>query len=235
MPKSRFPEHKGRNREAFAEHSPRCPAPDQTHCGNPAPARYPGSWRRRQARTRPVSYLPWLSARPCWPRCFPAPLTVGGQRGSRPAGLSAPDGAAAAAAAAARAAAAACRSRERAARLAYRIILCSYPSEFPPLQRGAAAAASSSLCVPPPPLPQQFPPHPPPCALLCHSILLPSGSRGCFNASDASASPLSVPGVWYSQARGGRTAQALGRTTPPAPALAARGLLGLVVRPRALG
>lgn len=80
--------------------SPRCPAPDQltagilhTHSPSPHAARHrhPGPRRMRQARTSPASYLPWLSARPCWPRCFPAPLTVGGQRGSRPAGLSAPE------------------------------------------------------------------------------------------------------------------------------------------------
>ena len=94
----------------------RCPARDQltagilhTHSPSPQAARHPhpGPRRMRQARTSPASYLPWLSARPCWPRCFPAPLTVGGQRGSRPAGLSAPEGAAAATAAARAAAAAA--------------------------------------------------------------------------------------------------------------------------------
>lgn len=147
----------------------------------------------RQARTSLASYLPWLSARPCWPRCFPAPLTVGGQRGSRPAGLSAPE--------------------------VLPLLLpllgllpllpepgassppslphysCSYPSEFPPLQRGAAAAASSSLCVPPPPSLNSLPPTPhPPCfsvtpfssprapsdALMPRMLLPPLGpSRGC--------------------------------------------------------
>lgn len=86
-----------------------------THCGHPAysqpqPTSRPTPAPRPAANapgTSPASYLPWLSARPCWPRCFPAPLTVGGQRGSRPAGLSAPKGAAAATAAARAAAAAA--------------------------------------------------------------------------------------------------------------------------------
>jgi hypothetical protein len=147
-----------------------CPARNQlTHCKHPAHAQphptrrrhpHPGPRRLRQARTGPAAYLPGLSARPCWPRCFPAPLTVGGQRGSRPAGLSEPvllplllpllglppllpePGAS--------------------SPPCYRIIPAE-PSEFPPLHRGAAAAASSSLCGPPPPSLNTFPPtpHPP--------------------------------------------------------------------------
>lgn len=87
-----------------------------THCGHPTHTRpsphacrhpHPDPRRLSQARTGPASYLPWLSTRPCWPRCFPAPLTVGGQRGSRLVGLSEPEGAVAVAAAARAAASAA--------------------------------------------------------------------------------------------------------------------------------
>lgn len=222
---------------------PRCPARDQltagilhTHSPSLHAARHPhpGPRRIRQARTSPASYLPWLSARPCWPRCFPAPLTVGGQRGSLPAGLSAAGGAAAAAAAAraaaarAAAAAAGAGSRERAARLAYRIIPALIPRSFPPLQRGAAAAASSSLCVPPPPSLSSLPPtpHPPrfsvtpfstppaPSDALMLRMLLPPlrPSRGCGTSR-----------LGWSHCAGAR------RAAPPASALVARGLLGLVV------
>lgn len=71
---------------------------------------------------------------------------------------------------------------------------------------------------PPPRLPPSVSPLPPPSTLspppptLRVSLSLhspPSGSRGCFNASDASTSPPSLPGVWYSQ--------------PPAAALRRRG------------
>lgn len=225
--------------------SPRCPARDQLtagilHTHNPSllAARHPhpGPWRIRQARTSPASYLPWLSARPCWPRCFPAPLTVGGQRGSLPAGLSAAGGAAAAAAAArAAAAAAGAGSRERAARLAYRIIPALIPRSFPPLRRGAAAAASSSLCVPPPPSLNTFPPtpHPPrfsvtpfstppaPSDALMPRMLLPPlrPSRGC------GTSRLGRP-----HCAGAR------RAAPPVSALTGPGLLGLgVLRTRGAG
>jgi hypothetical protein len=88
------------------------------------------------------------------------------------------------------------------------------------------------LC-PPSPLPQHFPPHPPPSARLCHSILLPSGSLGCFNASDASASPRSPPGGVVLQAR----AAAARRRLPGGNshrALWTRGVLGIVV-PRLTG
>lgn len=74
---------------------------------------------------------------------------------------------------------------------------CSYPSEFSPSAKRSRRRRFFLPLCPPSPLPQQSPPHPPPSAFLCHSILHPSGSLGCFNASDASASPPSLPGVWY--------------------------------------
>lgn len=152
----------------------------------------------RQASTSPVSYLPWLSARPCWPRCFPAPLTAGGQRGSLPAGLSTPGSATGAAAARAAAAAAGAGSREQAARLATALFLLLYLGVFPSAKRIRRRRVFLPLC-PPSPLPQRSPPHPPPSAFLCHSILLPSSSLGCFNASDASASPRSSRGCGTSR------------------------------------
>lgn len=185
--------------------STRCPARDQLtagilHTQSPSPhaARHPhpGPRRMRQARTSPASYLPWLSARPCWPRCFPAPLTVGGQRGSRPVGLSAPGGAAAAAAAAWAAAAAAGAGSEQPALPTALFLLLSL-GVFPLCKEEPSPPLLPPSVSPLPPLPQQSPPHPPPSAFLCHSILLPSGFLGCFNASDASASPPSLPGVWY--------------------------------------
>lgn len=89
------------------------------------------------------------------------------------------------------------RSREPGARLSYRIIPALFPQSFPPSAKRSRRRRFFLPLCPPSPLPQQSPPHPPPSAFLCHSILLPSGSLRCFNASDASASPPSLPGVWY--------------------------------------
>lgn len=123
---------------------------------------HPGRRRRSQARTSPASYLPWLSTRPCWPRCFPAPLTVGGQLRSRSAGLSAPGGCCRCCCRCS-GCCRYCRSREPGARLSYRIIPALIPRSFPALQEEPPPPLLPPSVSPLPPSLNSLPPtpHPP--------------------------------------------------------------------------
>lgn len=145
------------------------------------------------------AYLPGLSARPCWPRCFPAPLTVGSQRGSRPAMLSASGVMPVPArAAAARAAAAAAKPQSKQP-ACYRIILSTSPRSFP-------------LCTeetPSPLLPPSVSPLPPPSTLSPPTPHPPRVSVTPFSSPPAPSDALMLrmfqpplvplPGVWYSR------------------------------------
>lgn len=141
--------------------------------------------------------LPGLSARPCWPQCFPAPLTVGSQQGSG-AGCAVSVWGDAAAAAAARAAAAAAKPQSKQP-ACYRIILSRSPRSFPPLHRRDAAAASSSLCVPPPPSLNTFPPTPHPPRVSVTPFSSPPAPSDALMLRMLQPPLVPLPGVWYSR------------------------------------